>query len=228
MGFNNWTEELGLIDIGFIGPRHTWNHSNVIETRRSVCLDKALCDDHWRRAFPEALLRHLLHSHSDHCLIMLQTLERESKHLGRQPFRFPAACMEYEDFGRVLNENWKQELNLPIALKDLSEKLSDWNNNTFGNIFKRKRRLTSRLEGIQRALFSYTSKGLLKLEEKLRQELNETLKQEELLWMQQIRISSLRLGDKNTKFFHTSTLIRRKRNKVVSRSDEHGNWITKQ
>ncbi|KAM1621462.1 hypothetical protein ACFXTN_018310 [Malus domestica] len=49
--------------------------------------------------------------------------------------------------------------------------------------------------------------------------------QEESYWKQRSRVQWLKEGDANTKFFHQSTLQRRRRNKVVSLKDNNGNWV---
>lgn len=98
------------------------------------------------------------------------------------------------------------------------------NKEVCGNIFQRKERLALRLEGVQRSLALNTAKNLLKLESKLRKEMNKSLSQEKMIWMQKCRINWLRFGDKN-KFFHTSTIIRR-RNKIETLQDDAGQWIT--
>lgn len=51
------------------------------------------------------------------------------------------------------------------------------------------------------------------------------LKEEEILWFQKSRERWITLGDRNTKFFHTSTLIRRNRNKIKCLMDEDGSWV---
>lgn len=110
----------------------------------------------------------------------------------------------------------------------LQEALTKWNKTVFGNIFVRKKRLYRRLDGTQRALAYSPNPGLIKLEEKLKKELNNVLKQEELLWMQKSRVQWLRVGDKNTKFFHNSTLIRRRRSRIEALLNNHGTWFTDQ
>ena len=56
---------------------------------------------------------------------------------------------------------------------------------------------------------------LLNEELSVRNELNRTLNDEELLWAQTARPNWLQLGDKNTKFFQTVTNIRRKRKEIL-------------
>lgn len=51
-----------------------------------------------------------------------------------------------------------------------------------GNIYKRKRHLFGRLRGIQNIIASSAHRGLFKLEQKLRRELELVLEQEELFW----------------------------------------------
>ncbi|KAM1989819.1 hypothetical protein ACFX15_031136 [Malus domestica] len=43
--------------------------------------------------------------------------------------------------------------------------------------------------------------------------------------MQRSRVRWLRDGDANTKFFHNSTLQRRRRNQIIKIKDELGNWV---
>ncbi|CAN6555765.1 unnamed protein product [Malus baccata var. baccata] len=50
-------------------------------------------------------------------------------------------------------------------------------------------------------------------------------RQEECFWQQRSRVQWLKEGDANTKFFHQSTLHRRRRNKVASVKNSQGNWI---
>lgn len=70
----------------------------------------------------------------------------------------------------------------------------------------------------------FASERMLRLEVKLK-ERREILLQEELLWLQKSRNECLKVGDGNTKFFHTSTLIKRRRNKVEALLDDHGAWV---
>lgn len=52
------------------------------------------------------------------------------------------------------------------------------------------------------------------------------LHQEEILWFQKSRLDALKDGDHNTKFFHLSTIIRRRRNRIDMLLDGEGNWIS--
>jgi hypothetical protein len=57
-------------------------------------------------------------------------------------------------------------------------------------------------------------------------ELNELLLQEDLLWKTKSRETWLTCKDLNTKFFHASTLIRRRRNSIDFLKTSSGAWIS--
>lgn len=55
--------------------------------------------------------------------------------------------------------------------------------------------------------------------------LNEQLKREEILWKQKSRLQWLTTMDLNTKFFHLSSTMRRKRNQILSLKDHSNRWV---
>lgn len=110
--------------------------------------------------------------------------------------------------------NWNNNINLDHNISNITDKVNDWNKLNFGNSFKRKNRLKAWLNGIQIAQEINFSYCLDCLEKNLKSELKNVLKEEELYWYQQSRVQWLKDGDKNTKFFHLSTIIRRRENKI--------------
>lgn len=145
--------------------------------------------------FTSALIKHLPHSYSDHCPLLLELEEEESGNVGLRPFKFEAVWTTSSDFNDMLRKEWKGESSLASALQGLSVKLRAWNKATFGNIFRRKRRNALRLGRIQKALASRTTSFLINLEHELRDERNLILLQEELLWRQKSRNEWLKSGD---------------------------------
>ena len=100
------------------------------------------------------------------------------------------------------------------AINAVPDTFRELNKTTFGNIFYRKRRLVKRIDGIRKALSRRINPGLLLIETDLIREYNTTLRQEEIFLYQKSRVNWLRFGDRNTKFFHVSTLFRHRRNKI--------------
>lgn len=110
--------------------------------------------------------------------------------------------------------------------KSLTAALKNWNDNVFGNIFKRKRKLLNRLAGIQNCMDRGTNPFLLNLEAGIIKEYEELRDQEATFWHQKSRDQWLKDGDRNTKFCHLTTLIRRRRNKIVGLYDDNDVWTT--
>lgn len=86
----------------------------------------------------------------------------------------------------------------------------------------------ARLQGIQRAHESNENSGLFELEKELKTEYERILFQEELLWYQKSRCKWNLLGDRNTKYFHTKTIIWRRKNRIMALRDPNRAWWTDQ
>lgn len=112
------------------------------------------------------------------------------------------------------------------ALKRLKRVLKKWNNEVFGDIQKRKEKLMNDLKVVQDIIEINLTDALLSKEEELIKEFDIVLEQEEILWFQKSREKWIALGNRNTKYFHTSTIIRRRRNKIEMLKDDGGRWIS--
>jgi ribonuclease HI len=65
----------------------------------------------------------------------------------------------------------------------------------------------------------------VRLDRTLREELSLTLKLEEEFWALKSRVGWVVDGDRNTKYFHTSTIIRRRFNKILRLKNSVGDWL---
>ena len=72
------------------------------------------------------------------------------------------------------------------------------------------------LNGIQKAIAIRPSLNLLELEKHLHRELETILDQKRDIWALKSRVNWLIMGDRNTSFYHISTLVRRSRNRILS------------
>lgn len=45
--FVHWVVEMGLINLGFVGPIFTWCHGSNTNARRAIRLDRGVYDDAW-------------------------------------------------------------------------------------------------------------------------------------------------------------------------------------
>lgn len=68
----------------------------------------------------------------------------------------------------------------------------------------------------------------MQLESDVRDELENLLDHEEMLWKQKARCDWLELGDRNTKFYHGRTLQCRKHNRINTLRLSSGEWCSDQ
>lgn len=66
-------EDCDFIDLGFLGTKLSWTimrpgGENIMER-----LDMTFCNQAWNEKFPATSLSHLPRTHSDHCLILINT-----------------------------------------------------------------------------------------------------------------------------------------------------------
>lgn len=152
---------------------------------------------------------HLRRIGSNHRLICVCTRAQELSKVKR-PFRFIIAWLEHDKLDLVLNNSWSLAGGVVTNIDNFNSKVKDWNVSSFGHIGKKKRELMARLKEIENSLDKYPSKFLLKLEKQLKTDLEMVLTQKASLWQQKAHCKWMCDGDRNTKFFHASTIIRRK------------------
>ncbi|KAF7142356.1 hypothetical protein RHSIM_Rhsim05G0134900 [Rhododendron simsii] len=61
-------------------------------------------------------------------------------------------------------------------------------------------------------------------EKSLEKELEDLWQKDAMYWHQRSRIKWLQMGDKNSRFFHLSTIQRRQRNQIMRLKDKGGIW----
>ncbi|XVF08056.1 hypothetical protein REPUB_Repub06bG0192700 [Reevesia pubescens] len=226
--FRGVLEAQNLIDIEAVGCRYTWSNNHPLSGLIKKRLDRVLCNHLWRLSFPEACVKNLARTKSDHCPILLSLFTTSSVNRSARPFRFEMAWLSHASFAELLKDNWTAEIDLHVTLSRWRTILQKWNCEVFGNIFKRKRRLLARIEGAQKAMESQPNSFLFQLENELVADYNQVLLQEEMLWYQKSRSNWVQLGDRNTKYFHTKTLIKRSRNKITMLKLDDGQWCMDQ
>lgn len=224
--FANWVESNGLIELQFSGPNHTWSRGDSAATYKAARLDRFLCNDEWRMRFDNAAVRHLPKSNSDHCPIIVSSGGFAPIPASLRPFRFQAAWLSHEKFDEFVTSNWDKSAPIVPFQTEFASKLCNWNRETFHNIFRKKAELWARIEGVQKRLSMKWERKWIKLEAKLRRELDDVLHEEEMIWFQKSRLEAIKDGDRNTKYFHLATVIRRHRNRVDMLQDKTGAWIT--
>lgn len=223
--FSNWVHNNALIDIGCSGSEHTWFRGNSSDAFKSARLDRGLANEEWRLRFSEGAVRNLPKAASDHFPIIISTNGFAPIPMVMKPFRFQAAWMNHVNFHEFVYARWKKSAPIVPFLREFASQLQQWNKEEFYNIFRKKSELWARLEGILRILASGRQSHLIKLEAKLRREMDNVLNDEEMLWFQKSRMEAICDGDRNTRYFHLSTIMRRRGNRIEALMDDSNNWV---
>ncbi|KAJ8424842.1 hypothetical protein Cgig2_030069 [Carnegiea gigantea] len=196
-------ENTCLIDLRFSMSKYTWIRGCNDRTTKSTRLGCILCNLEWHNRFQNGDVLHLLRSHSDHLPLLIGTGGFNPPETGNKLFR----------------KQWTKDAPITVALSYLTDNLIRWNKEVLGNLFRRKRTLWARIEGIQYQAIEVRYYHLLKLERKLRREINEVPRQTETYWFQKSKMDAIKDEDRNTRHFHTATIIRRRYNRLYIEED---------
>ncbi|KAL7253115.1 hypothetical protein ACSBR1_007602 [Camellia fascicularis] len=154
-----------LIDLGCSGPRLTWSNGRQGMANTLEKLDRAVCTTEWRLQFQEGAVRNLPRTYSDHAPMIIYTKGMQHSNPILRPFRMEAAWFVNPDFKNLVKHSWDETNNSILkAVTSVTAKASRWNKNVFGNIFRNKRWLLGRIEGIQKAQSQKISHNLFVLE----------------------------------------------------------------
>lgn len=223
--FADRIDQCHLLDLGSIGSKFTWRGPRFNGVHVLKRLDRALCNEVWRLTFPEAVVKTLPRvDFSDHHPILILPYGVIG-HFRNKPFRFERAWQSHSLYKNSINAAWNPTLDVVLNIQNAKLYLQNWGKEVFGDVSRRKRRLLSRIGGIQKAYANGNNNRFLrKLESSLQRDLKTLLAQEELMWYQRSWSKWLSDGDRNTRYYHLKTVNRRRRNNIVALRDGEGIW----
>jgi len=156
--FGNMLDKCGFMDLNYFGSKFTWNRHCVGGRSLSKRLDRGVCDHEWRMSFQEATMEHLVRRHSNHNPLLLRCNQVSNR--GHRPFRFQAAWCTHTNYSNAVLNAWNKGNGSVVAsLQNVEKGSLTFNEEHFGNIFRRKKHLESKMRGIQRVLEEVDSTG---------------------------------------------------------------------
>ncbi|XP_039023550.1 uncharacterized protein LOC120156237 [Hibiscus syriacus] len=110
--FQEFIDKNHLRDLGFKGPRFTWNRGMIYER-----LDRMVANVKWTELAPKASVIHLPRLKSYHLPILLQPSNRLLSQTVK-PFRFLASWTTHLDFNQFVRGGWHSEGNIINSLSN--------------------------------------------------------------------------------------------------------------
>uniref|UniRef100_A0A2N9FGJ6 CCHC-type domain-containing protein n=1 Tax=Fagus sylvatica TaxID=28930 RepID=A0A2N9FGJ6_FAGSY len=219
-------EWCSAVDLGFSSNKFNWCNRRWGKGCIRERLDRSIASTEWRVLFPKTVLYHLRAIRSDHAPLLLDT--NPCDFFSPRPFRFEAAWLRDPSCSEVISKSWMKPFagcpSVKLCKKQNATKsaLKAWNRNVFGLCQSHISELTQLIVEIQGKEMSVSN---AQKEAKLQGELNEWLARYDTIWKQKSREIWLRDGDRNTKLFHLSTIIRRRHNAINAIRNDAGGWI---
>jgi hypothetical protein len=213
--FRRFIDHFGMIDVGFARNPFTWSNNRTGLENIKERLDRGLASPSWVLLHPNYSLIHLPAHNSDHNPISFNT--NSTSYFLPRPFRFEEFWSKDPSCEQVIELAWQKYIPpypdncLPVKLNHTKIALLKWNSLHFGNIHKKIKETLNLIDVVQQATPSPTN---FDKEVSLKLDLNNLLVKEESLWKSKSRETWLTCRDLNTKYFHTSTLIRRRANAI--------------
>ena len=144
--FRDCLEVCELVDLGYSGPKYTWNNRQEGDNNVKVRLDRAVANGQFMQLFDYWQVENIITSSSDHYVILLsfgsQPFSNQKK-LFSQNFRYEAMWARAADYIEVVEKIWNEDLdesrNLQAVwsnLNKMADSLRQWSIKTFGSVRK--------------------------------------------------------------------------------------------
>uniref|UniRef100_A0A803Q6Z2 Reverse transcriptase domain-containing protein n=1 Tax=Cannabis sativa TaxID=3483 RepID=A0A803Q6Z2_CANSA len=216
----------------FEGELITWSNKSQGQGNVKERLDYGFFNDSWCDFFHKPILQHLDYYHSDHRALKL-TVSLAGMQIAeptyKSRFRFEKIWLQDSECLDIIFKCWSTNGSDPIPqtlnnIQSCASQLHSWHHHKFGHMKKKIKTAHKHVEVLQNSS-STTQEHFTALQhsEKI---LDELLAQEEDYWHQRSRVSWLKSGDSNTKFFHQRANARHSNNKIKKLTGDDGQVYT--
>uniref|UniRef100_A0A803PAK3 CCHC-type domain-containing protein n=1 Tax=Cannabis sativa TaxID=3483 RepID=A0A803PAK3_CANSA len=192
--FRTAIDKSGLQELNFDGNRFTWHNNNTNGTNVKERLDYGFINSMWFNNFNVPTVSYLDFFQSDHraLLVQINPLLSTCNQKFKSRFRFEKLWLNEDMCSEIIANNWKNATADPTTL------------------------ILQNLIACSHQLQAWHMQKFGDLPKKIK------ITQEEEYWHQRSRVSWLKSGDSNTKYFHQRANNRRSSNKISSLQDDQG------
>jgi hypothetical protein len=228
--FRRTLSDCALMDLGFCGPKFTWNNCKEEGAFIRERLDRGVANKEWCAQFPNFRILVEVAAFSDHNPILLSTQWRGGSPPRNRGFIYDASWGREEACKGIIKKVWKKKGVLhdtwqtcKAKLAVCQKELSTWKRHHVGTLEKDIADKAKKLKKFQEKDGEIDREHM----KKTKMEMETLLEQEELIWRQRSKAIWLKEGDRNTKFFHASAKQRHQKNHLEKIKDEEGRlWDT--
>ncbi|CAA0809638.1 Unknown protein, partial [Striga hermonthica] len=212
--FRNFLQSLGVIECPLIGHQFTWSNLRRGEEFVEEKLDRICVSPEWWFKFPKTQIQNIPLASSDHNLLLMDLARSEEASKPR--FMFDNRWTKKEGYKECISNAWKVAHKGPDLyrfqkkLRSVSTALLGWAVRQKTNSAHMINVCNAKLEVLSRQGGGRNWEEWQECKEKL----HEAYREEELYWKQKSRVSWLKEGDKNTRFFQACVRQRRQRNNL--------------
>lgn len=219
--FRSFLDHNNLLDMELKGCKYTWcnnRESGLVQER----IDRMLSNGPWQFAFPDATLTALPALGSDHTPLILQLQKQRIRRYKR--FSYEEFWDGHEELPVVVDSGWGNSSSNSIVEKinNVRRALEDWSTQKFKKAPIKIAKLKKTVMRLENANDAHMKFDEIK---KCKEEIGKLWEQEELYWRARSRLQWLKGGDKNSKYFHATTIHKRSRNRITRLKDGTGVWI---
>ena len=226
--FQQTLEECELFDLGYCGPKYTWNNGQEGMVFVKERLDRGVANQEWKNLFPDAVVNVKAAITSDHAPLFLHLIKRAHSKRRQKRFRYEAKWAMEEGFKETITMAWNKPITQATGWDLLDRKLqicvnevNMWRNNSKTPQPAHLQHLRERLAELQGSKNMNSTKI-----RSLRWEIQKLMEMEGIRWRQRAKVDWLKFGDRNTKFFHSYANSRRKKNHIEWIKDGMGQWCS--
>ncbi|KAF7136176.1 hypothetical protein RHSIM_Rhsim08G0187900 [Rhododendron simsii] len=203
IGDFNQLKDCGLIDLEYKGPKFTWrnNRSNKAFIVERIVM--AFANARWREMFDITLVFLEVAVGSDHNPLILNTNCSLNK------------TVEVSKMYRLCKK-----------LRGCKERLKNWHRVNFEDMRLQIAILKDKLEEVQRKQEMGFNSDLYIEKKILVTKLADLWQKASMFWHQRSHVDWLRMGDRNSRFFHLTNIQRRQKSQIFKMKDVNGPWQT--
>ncbi|CAA0841468.1 Unknown protein, partial [Striga hermonthica] len=223
-GFNNFIAQMEMQEVLMTGHQFTWGNNRSGGDFIEEKIDQIFGSFNWLAAHPNARVESFCRSASNHRLLLLSTQFDYGIQKPKRRFYFDKRWLKMSGIRETVEKAWSLKKS-GTPMYQVSEKIKEtrlailrWSSLFKKNRDREKDEISNRLERLSKQGDNRNWEEWYGL----KRQMDDLIKKEEEYWQQNSRVSWLRHGDSNSKYFPASVMQRRQGNAITRLLDERG------